>query len=165
MSRPTDATLTSSEPAPGAEARGRKKGKILLKSQQEAAVLNGEDDTLPTFDVKYGGGKGLGVFAKNPFVPIGAFTTAAILMGGLMAFRAGNARLSQRMMQARIIAQGATLGVLSFSVARVHYGNGDAPEEQAPEAAGIADAISANALAGVKLAASDVSNFVEGGSA
>jgi hypothetical protein len=53
---------------------------------------------------------------KNPLVPIGALGTAAILAGGLFQFKKGNAVWSQRFMRARVLAQGATLGILAFSV-------------------------------------------------
>jgi 4-amino-4-deoxy-L-arabinose transferase-like glycosyltransferase len=53
---------------------------------------------------------------KNPLVPAGALLTAAVLGGGLFAFNSGNSLWSQRLMRARILAQGATLGVLSLSV-------------------------------------------------
>lgn len=42
----------------------------------------------------------------------GALGTAAVLMGGLVAFKKGNKQLSQTMMRARIIAQGATVAIM-----------------------------------------------------
>lgn len=42
----------------------------------------------------------------------GALGTAAVLAGGLVAFKKGNKQLSQTMMRARIIAQGATVAVM-----------------------------------------------------
>lgn len=39
-------------------------------------------------------------------------TTAAVLMGGLVAFKKGNKALSQTMMRARIIAQGGTVAIM-----------------------------------------------------
>ena len=42
----------------------------------------------------------------NPFVPIGAVTTGAVLGSGLMAFFKGNQNTSQRMMRFRVVAQG-----------------------------------------------------------
>lgn len=54
---------------------------------------------------------------KNPLVPIGAIGTGMVLIAGLLAFRSGNSALSQKLMRARVFAQGATLGVLATSVA------------------------------------------------
>jgi hypothetical protein len=53
---------------------------------------------------------------KNPLVPAGALITAVVLGGGLFAFNRGNSIWSQRLMRARIVAQAATLGILSLSV-------------------------------------------------
>ncbi len=39
-------------------------------------------------------------------------TTAAVLMGGLVAFKKGNKAMSQTMMRARIIAQGGTVAIM-----------------------------------------------------
>eukprot|EP00177_Eucheuma_denticulatum_P006407 GFKZ01011691.1.p1 GENE.GFKZ01011691.1~~GFKZ01011691.1.p1 ORF type:complete len:119 (+),score=16.63 GFKZ01011691.1:179-535(+) len=58
----------------------------------------------------------LDAIKKNPLVPIGAIGTGAVLLAGLFAFKSGNALLSQRLMRARVVAQGATLGVLAASV-------------------------------------------------
>ncbi|KAG7668185.1 hypothetical protein Ndes2526B_g01100 [Nannochloris sp. 'desiccata'] len=49
---------------------------------------------------------------RSPFVAMGALTTAAVLMGGLVAFKKGNKALSQTMMRARIIAQGGTVAIM-----------------------------------------------------
>lgn len=42
----------------------------------------------------------------------GALATAAVLMGGLVAFKKGNKQLSQTMMRARILAQGGTVAIM-----------------------------------------------------
>lgn len=78
-----------------------------------------EDDlsTEPTFAVDYPtDARKLDIIQKNPLVPIGAITTAAVLMGGLFAFKKGSQQWSQRLMRARVLAQGATLVVLAHSV-------------------------------------------------
>lgn len=62
------------------------------------------------------GGPGLSKFRKHPLVPVGAGVTALVLAGGLFAFQRGNTVWSQRMMRARVVAQGATLVILTASV-------------------------------------------------
>lgn len=86
--------------------------KITVREVEEL-----EHSTQPTFEVQYGESGGVEAFRKNPLVLFGAFGTAAVLVGGLMAFRSGNSRLSQRLMRMRVVAQGATLTVLGASVA------------------------------------------------
>ena len=48
----------------------------------------------------------------NPWVPLGALTTAGVLGSGLYSFYKGKAAMSQQMMRLRVIAQGATVAVL-----------------------------------------------------
>ncbi|GBG26233.1 Respiratory supercomplex factor 1, mitochondrial [Hondaea fermentalgiana] len=50
----------------------------------------------------------------EPLVPIGCVVTAVVLFGGIASFRAGNQKLSQQMMRARVLAQGGTLGALAY---------------------------------------------------
>ena len=50
--------------------------------------------------------------ARNPWVLVGAGATAAVLLAGFVAFRAGDARASQRMMRARVLSQGATVALM-----------------------------------------------------
>ena len=56
--------------------------------------------------------------AKNPWVVYGALGTAAILVGGLISMTMGNRARSQMFMRARVVAQGATVGILMYSVAK-----------------------------------------------
>ncbi|XP_032801229.1 HIG1 domain family member 2A [Petromyzon marinus] len=49
---------------------------------------------------------------ENPFVPLGVLTTAVVLSLGLVAFRRGDFVRSQRLMRARVLAQGFTLVAL-----------------------------------------------------
>ncbi|XP_042501234.1 RING-H2 finger protein ATL48-like [Macadamia integrifolia] len=49
---------------------------------------------------------------KNPFVPIGAILTAGVLTAGLISFRQGNSHLGQKLMRARVVVQGATVGLM-----------------------------------------------------
>ncbi|XP_031480924.1 RING-H2 finger protein ATL48-like [Nymphaea colorata] len=49
---------------------------------------------------------------KNPLVPIGALITAGILTAGLISFRQGNSHLGQKLMRARVLAQGATVALM-----------------------------------------------------
>lgn len=106
-------------------AGGKKKmSRIILREQMDVGPGGGEALT-PSFDVTYGGsGSKLSKFARNPLVPIGSAVTAGILVAGLLSFRAGNTQLSQQLMRARVLAQGATLGVLSLSVARMQQAAG-----------------------------------------
>lgn len=62
-------------------------------------------------------GRDLSALRRNPLVPAGAALTAGVLLRGLVAFHRGNARLSQRMMRLRVVAQGATLVALAASAA------------------------------------------------
>ena len=55
--------------------------------------------------------------AKNPWVVYGAIGTAAILVAGLVSMTQGNSARSQFFMRARVLAQGATVGILMYSVA------------------------------------------------
>ena len=49
---------------------------------------------------------------RNPLVLVGAAATAGVLTAGFVAFKAGNANLSQTMMKARVFAQGATIALM-----------------------------------------------------
>lgn len=49
---------------------------------------------------------------RSPWVLVGAMATAGVLVTGLVAFRKGNAALSQSMMRARILVQGGTVAVM-----------------------------------------------------
>lgn len=49
---------------------------------------------------------------RSPLVLVGAASTAAVLFAGLMSFRSGNFNLSQKMMRYRVLAQGATVGLM-----------------------------------------------------
>lgn len=99
--------------------RKKKASKIILRERMDVGP-GGAESVTPSFDVAYGGsGAKLSKFARNPLVPIGSAVTAGILIAGLLSFRSGNTQLSQQLMRARVVAQGATLGVLSLSVARM----------------------------------------------
>ncbi len=50
--------------------------------------------------------------ARNPWVLVGTGATALVLAGGFVAFKAGHARASQRMMRARVLTQGATVALM-----------------------------------------------------
>jgi len=49
---------------------------------------------------------------ENPFVPAGALLTAGVLCVGLWTMKTKNRSLSQKMMRARVAAQGATIAAL-----------------------------------------------------
>lgn len=59
---------------------------------------------------------------RNPLVLVGAAATAGVLCAGLVAFRKGNQRLSQQMMRARIVAQGATVLMMTASSGAIVLG-------------------------------------------
>ncbi|KAL3526028.1 hypothetical protein ACH5RR_014400 [Cinchona calisaya] len=43
---------------------------------------------------------------------VGAFITAGVLTAGLISFRQGNSQLGQKLMRARVVAQGATVALM-----------------------------------------------------
>ncbi|GAB5030111.1 hig1 domain family member 2a-like [Nannochloropsis oceanica] len=49
---------------------------------------------------------------KDPLIPIGCTATLGCLSAGLYAFKSGEKHLSQKMMRARVVAQGFTVAVL-----------------------------------------------------
>ncbi|GMH27823.1 hypothetical protein Nepgr_029666 [Nepenthes gracilis] len=49
---------------------------------------------------------------RNPLVPVGALVTAGVLTAGLISFRQGNSQLGQKLMRARVVAQGATVAIM-----------------------------------------------------
>lgn len=49
---------------------------------------------------------------RNPLVLLGAIATAGVLGIGLVAFKKGNAELSQQMMRTRVLLQGATVAIM-----------------------------------------------------
>jgi len=52
---------------------------------------------------------------RFPWVTLGAFTTAGILLMGVMSMRTGDSRRSQLFMRARVVAQGVTLGLAAYA--------------------------------------------------
>ncbi|KAF0689858.1 Aste57867_18728 [Aphanomyces stellatus] len=59
-------------------------------------------------------------FQENPFVPIGAVVTTAVLVGGMTTFmKGGDSRTQQKFMRARVVAQGAT--VVAIAVGSLLY--------------------------------------------
>ncbi|KAH7688795.1 Hypoxia induced protein domain-containing protein [Dioscorea alata] len=52
---------------------------------------------------------------RNPLVPVGAFVTAGVLTMGLISFKRGNSQLGQKLMRARVVAQGATVALMVSS--------------------------------------------------
>lgn len=49
---------------------------------------------------------------RSPLVMAGALVTGAILGAGLFAYKSGNKNMSQAMMRARVVAQGATIALM-----------------------------------------------------
>lgn len=49
---------------------------------------------------------------RNPWVPVGAFITAGVLTAGLISFKQGKSQLGQKLMRARVVAQGATVALM-----------------------------------------------------
>ncbi|XP_024978311.1 RING-H2 finger protein ATL46-like [Cynara cardunculus var. scolymus] len=58
--------------------------------------------------------------SRNPFVPIGALITAGVLTAGLISFKKGNSELGQKLMRARVVAQGGTVALMVGTAA--YYG-------------------------------------------
>lgn len=106
---------STTEPAPTESAEKTRPSRRIrfAVDDTEAAEFSSE----PTFAVHYPeDARKLDVLQRNPLVPAGAALTAAVLLGGLFAFNRGNQIWSQRMMRARVVAQGATLALLAHSV-------------------------------------------------
>ncbi|CAL2261510.1 unnamed protein product [Prunus armeniaca] len=70
----------------------------------------------PTLEVFYEEKKRV----KNPWVPVGALLTAGVLTAGLISFRQGNSQLGQKLMRARVVAQGGTVALMVGSA--YYYG-------------------------------------------
>lgn len=49
---------------------------------------------------------------ENPLVPIGLLATVAILVNGVRSMTKGDRQMSQKMMRARVVAQGFTVAAL-----------------------------------------------------
>lgn len=60
---------------------------------------------------------------EDPLVPLGCAATAAILFGGLVTFYRGQSKLGNVFMQARVVAQGATLAALAFGATTMGLGD------------------------------------------
>lgn len=61
--------------------------------------------------------KGISEFSSihyniEDFCASGAFITAGVLTAGLISFRQGNSHLGQKLMRARVVAQGATVALM-----------------------------------------------------
>ncbi|KAJ1445307.1 hypoxia induced protein conserved region-domain-containing protein [Pelagophyceae sp. CCMP2097] len=69
---------------------------------------------------------------EDPMVPIGCIATATCLVAGLYSFSQGQAALSQKLMRARVAAQGATVAVMivgALATAKITLPNfGNAPK-------------------------------------
>lgn len=101
-----------------------------MKKQSRIRVRDAEDyenAVLPSFEVDYADKDPmkLEMIRRNPMVPIGAGVTALVLAGGLMAFNRGSQVWSQRLMRARVVAQGCTLGILALSVNQIRAAASD----------------------------------------
>lgn len=66
---------------------------------------------------------------RNPFVPLFAMATFGTLVAGLAAFHRKNASLSQRLMRARVIAQGATVASMVGGGLHHMYQERNEPED------------------------------------
>nr|XP_034830416.1 HIG1 domain family member 2A, mitochondrial-like [Maniola hyperantus] len=79
-----------------------------LSKNEDSEKLRNEMIQIPTHHVPNN-------FKDNLLVPIGCFATITALAIGLWSFRKGRSKLSQHMMQIRIIAQGFTITALVAS--------------------------------------------------
>ncbi|KAE9037968.1 hypothetical protein PR001_g8162 [Phytophthora rubi] len=69
-------------------------------------------------DERYGGKKSLWTRVKeDPLVPLGCAATTIVLLGGLMTFQRGQSKLGNKFMQARVVAQTATVFALAGGAA------------------------------------------------
>lgn len=122
-------SLEMNSESESSSSSSKKTSTIRLRDEQvnEESSLSEGGSTDPSFNVIYGDerGKGMEAMKKNPLVPAGALLTAGVLFGGLVAFQRGNSILSQKLMRARVLAQGATLAVLATSVIGMQAAKGD----------------------------------------
>lgn len=112
----SDSKDVTDSPSDADSSSTRKQIHLRPESQQTAEPEIGD---IPTFSVSYGDedARKLNLLQKNPLVPAGALITGGVLMAGMLAFKRGNTQLSQTLMRARVVSQGATLIVLAVSVA------------------------------------------------
>lgn len=118
---------SESESARGARAR---RSPIVLRAEPAGAPPEEEDANAYSLSLDSNARK-LDALKKNPLVPAGAIGTGMVLLAGLFAFKTGNAQLSQTLMRARVLAQGATLSVLAVSVAGGMATKAEQDEEEA----------------------------------
>ncbi|BDA42173.1 probable respiratory supercomplex factor 1, mitochondrial [Coccomyxa sp. Obi] len=64
---------------------------------------------------------------RNPLVLVGAAATAGVLCAGLLAFKQGNADLSQKMMRARVAFQAVTVALMAGSAGMYALSEGTKP--------------------------------------
>ncbi|CAL8468140.1 g7679 [Coccomyxa elongata] len=64
---------------------------------------------------------------RNPLVLVGAAATAGVLCAGLLAFKQGNADLSQKMMRARVAFQAVTVALMAGSAGMYAISEGTKP--------------------------------------
>ena len=60
-------------------------------------------------------------FLTQVYLVSGALVTAGVLTAGLVSFRYGNSRLGQKLMRARVVAQGVTVALMVGSA--YYYGD------------------------------------------
>lgn len=63
---------------------------------------------------------------EDPLVPLGCAATALVLTGGLVTFYRGQSKLGNVFMQARVVAQGATVAALAAGATWTAAGTNDA---------------------------------------
>ncbi|XP_007442327.1 HIG1 domain family member 2A, mitochondrial [Python bivittatus] len=79
-------------------------------------VIEGFTPTSYRFNADHFESKFVRKFRENPFVPIGCLGTAGILTYGLICFMRNNPQKSQKMMRARVLAQGFTVASLLLGI-------------------------------------------------
>jgi hypothetical protein len=70
---------------------------------------------------------------EDPLVPLGCAATALILAGGLVTFYHGQSRLGNVFMQARVLAQGATVAALAVGATWTAAGTDDSVRRKPPQ--------------------------------
>lgn len=84
------------------------------KTQDEGGFAEVRDVTRPNWN-----GERITFWEKarrEPWVPAGVALTTGILIAGIYTLRTGNKHLSQKLMRARLIAQGATVVMIMASL-------------------------------------------------
>ena len=77
----------------------------MKETDREHEEMSQDDAVTPAVNESFFD-KGMRKFKAEPMVPLGALLTTVFLIAGLSAFKQGKIKQSQKMMRARVLAQG-----------------------------------------------------------